>query len=96
MLGSYHIFRRRGRDRGFQKLFQIEAGARSCLSPAATLFVMDELHRYRYEIESAGAAAPQGCPGEGQPADRHPTLPLPEIWKLPVKPEWHGRPWYSL
>jgi hypothetical protein len=60
-------------------------GEKQLPEPLPTYFLVHELGQYRYQMESAGATEPKGCPGHGDPPDKHPWLPPSEIWSLPRK-----------
>jgi hypothetical protein len=49
---------------------------------STTYFLVHELGKYRYQMEAIGTARPSGCPGDGDPSDKHPYLTEDELKAL--------------
>jgi hypothetical protein len=53
-------------------------GEKELTEPIRTYFLVRELSKYHYQMESVSEEKPEGCPGKGIDLNQHPWLPIAE------------------
>jgi hypothetical protein len=70
-------------DRWSIGLEQAYDGEKKLEVPIETYLLVRDLGNYRFEMEAVSGSAFAGCPGEGQPSDKHPWLSIEQLKALP-------------
>ncbi len=65
---------------GFQVTYE---GEKELEEPVQAYFLVRDLGKYRYAMEAVSDEEFEGCPGEGQPSEKHPWLSVAELKALP-------------
>ena len=60
-----------------------QIGEKDLAKPRRTYFLVRELSRYRYRMESVSEEEPSGCPGKGVSLETHLWLSPAEIRAIP-------------
>jgi hypothetical protein len=56
-----------------------DIGEKSLPEPINSYFLVRELSKYRYQMESVSENKPKGCAGSGAASDKHPWIPIAKI-----------------
>jgi hypothetical protein len=58
-------------------------GEKELAEPIEAHFLVRDLGNYRFEMEAVSDSEFEGCPGDGEPSDKHPWLSVEQLKALP-------------